>query len=47
MGKSGITDSIKMGSSKPPSIDPFDELDPLGKDQDEYDLIWSVINKWR
>ena len=47
MGKSGITDSIKMGSFKPPSIDPFDELDPLGKDQDKLDLIWSVINKWR
>ena len=37
--KSGITDWIKMGRSKLPSIDPFDKLDSLGKDQDEYDLM--------
>ena len=27
--KSGITDGIKMGGCKLPSLDPFDELDPL------------------
>ena len=37
--KSGIIDGIKMGSSKLPSLDPFDEFDPLGKDQDEYNLM--------
>ena len=31
--------AIKMGSSKLPSLDPLDELDPLGKDQDKYDLM--------
>ena len=28
-----------MRRSKLPSIDPFDKLDPLGKNQDEYDLM--------
>ena len=37
--KSGITDGIKMGSSKLRSLDPFDEFDPLGKDQDRYNLM--------
>ena len=45
--KSRIIDSMKMGSSKPQSIDPFDEIDPLGKDQDEFDLIRCFINRWR
>ena len=36
---------MKMGSSKPQSIDPFDEIDPLGKDQDEFDLIRCFINR--
>ena len=34
-----------MGSSKPPSIDPFNELYPLEKDQYKYDLIRCVTNK--
>ena len=46
--KSGITDWIKMRRSKLPSIDPFDKLDPLGKDQDEYDLMdaLSINEDW-
>ena len=32
-----------MGSSKLPSLDPFDEFDPLGKDQDEYDLMAALL----
>ena len=28
-----------MGSSKISFIDPFDELDPLGKDEDKYNLM--------
>ena len=39
----GITDGIKIGSSKLPSLDPFDEFDPLGKDQDEYDLMAALL----
>ena len=46
--KSGIIDGIKMGSSKFPSLDPFNEFDPLGKDQDEYDLMTALsINEDR
>ena len=45
--KSRIIDWMKMGSSKPQSIDPFDEIDPLGKDRDEFDLIRCFINRWR
>ena len=33
--KSGITHGIKMGSSKLPSLDPFDKPDPLEKVKDE------------
>ena len=32
-----------MGSSKLPSLDPFDEFDPRGKDQDEYDLMAALL----
>ena len=46
--KSGIRDGIKLGSSKLPSLDPFDEVDPLGKNQDEYDLMAALsINEDR
>ena len=41
--KSGVTDEIKMGSSKLSSLDPFDEFDPLGKDQDKYDLMAAIL----
>ena len=37
--KSGITNAIKMGSSKLSYLNPLDELDPLGQDQDKYYLI--------
>ena len=40
--KSGIIDGIKMGSSELPSLDPFNEFDSLGKDQDEYDLMTAL-----
>ena len=46
--KSGITNRIKMGSSKLSSLDPFDEFDSLGKDQDKFDLMAALlINKDR
>ena len=41
--ESGVTDGIKMGSSKLSSLDPFDEFDPLGKDQDKYDLLAALL----
>lgn len=34
--KSGITDGIKMESSKLSPLDTFDELDPLWKDQEKF-----------
>ena len=37
--KSGTTDGMKMGSPGLPSLDQFDELDPLGKNQEKYDLL--------
>ena len=30
---------MKMGSPGLPSLDQFDELDPLGKNQEKYDLL--------
>ena len=46
--KSGITAGITMGSSNLPSLDPFNEFDPLGKEQDEYDLMAALsINEDR
>ena len=46
--KSGITNGIKMGSSKLSSLDPFDEFDSLGKDQDKFELMAALlINKDR
>ena len=40
--KSGITDGIKVTSSKLPSLDPFDQFNLLGKDQDKYDLMTTL-----
>ena len=49
--KTGINDAIKMGTARLPSLDPFDEVDPMVRGRKEildYDLIAALsINKDR
>ena len=42
--RAGITDGIKMGSSKLPTLDPFHELDPLVRNEEEYDIGEAITN---
>ena len=43
-GKAGITDGIKMGRSKISTLDPFHELDPLVRNEEEYDIGEAITN---
>ena len=49
--KTGINDAIEMGTARLPSLDPFDEVDPMVRGRKEildYDLIAALsINKDR
>ena len=42
--KSGITDGIKLGKSKLPTLDPFHDIDPLIGHEEEYDLAKALQN---
>ena len=42
--RTGITDGIKMGSSKLPILDPFHEPDPLVRNEEEYDIGEAITN---
>ena len=42
--RAGITDGIEMGSSKLPTLDPFHELDPLVRNEEEYDIGEAITN---
>ena len=42
--RAGITDGIKMGSLKLPTLDPFHELDPLVRNEEEYDIGEAITN---
>jgi len=42
--RAGITDRIKMGSAKLPTPDPFHELNPLDRNEEQYDIGEAIIN---
>ena len=42
--RAGITDGIKMGSSKLSTLDPFHELDPLVRNEEKYDIGEAITN---
>ena len=42
--RAGITNGIKIGSSKLPSLDPFHELEPLVFNEEEYDIGETITN---
>lgn len=42
--RAGITDGIKMGSVNLPTLDPFHDLDPLDRNEEEYDIGEAIIN---
>ena len=43
-GTAGITDGIKLGKSKLPTLDPFHDIDPLIGHEEEYDLAKAIQN---
>ena len=43
--RAGITDGIKMGSSKLPTLDPFHALDPMVRNEEEYDIGEAITNR--